>query len=79
MIKLELEYNWSKYMRKQDNLKADNRGVFLEVDILVSAEVCCERYAGEVSAPIAVIDRGQVEDKDEHQEDKEGDAEAENH
>ena len=60
-------------------LKADDRGVFLEVYVLVSAEVCCERYASEVSAPIAVVDWRQVEDKDEHQEDEEGDAEAENH
>ena len=60
-------------------LEADDRGVFLEVNILVGAEVFCERYAGEVTAPIAVIDWGQVEDKNEHQEDEEGDAEAENH
>lgn len=60
-------------------LKADDRCVFLEIDILVSAEVFCERYAGEVTAPVAVVDRGEVEDEDEHQEDEEGDAEAEDH
>lgn len=60
-------------------LKADDRCVLLEIDILVSAEVFCERYAGEVSAPVAFVDRGEVEDEDEHQEDEEGNAEAEDH
>ena len=67
-------------MRKQEIvLKADDRWVFLEVDILVGAEVFCERNAGEVAAAGAVVDGGEVEDEDEHQEDEEGDAEAEDH
>ena len=61
-------------MKKQENmieshpilLKADDRCVLLEIDILVSAEVFCERYAGEVSAPVAFVDRGEVEDEDEY-------------
>ena len=60
-------------------LKADNGCVFLEVYILVGTEVFCERYAGEVPAPGAVIDGGEVEDEGEHQKDEEGDAEAEDH
>ena len=60
-------------------LKADDRRVFLEVDILVGTEVFCERYTGEVPAPTTVIDRGEVEDEYEHQEDEEGDAETEDH
>ena len=60
-------------------LKTDYRCIFLEVDILVGTEVFCERYAGKVAAPGAVVDRCDVEDEGEHQEDEEGDAESEDH
>ena len=36
--------------------------VLLEVDILISTEILGERYAREVLAPGAVVDRSQVED-----------------
>ena len=70
-------------MRKLESrsilLKADDGCVLLEIDVLVSAEVFCEWDAGEVTAPVTVVDRGEVEDEDEHQKDEEGDAEAEDH
>ena len=48
-----------------DRLKVYNWFIFLEVDILIRAEIFGERNACEVFAPGAVVDGGVVEDHDE--------------